>query len=132
MGTKQKRRIARLEREVAHSKRRLNNELDALKLGDPGECSTPIHFNDFMHAIGTLPSGRRPHNEMFELRVPAYADHIRDIETLRPIRAGASIMVCRAVSMRVPIGRESRHLQGWMLPARIVLIDDGCRRHVPA
>lgn len=105
-------------------------ELDLMKLGDPNAGATPILFNDFISLVCELPVDRHRGGDMYYLPVPPIDQGLTYRPEHRPLSPDRAKLGCRSISYRVPVGSSSQHMQGWMLPARIVLIDDGTRRNV--
>lgn len=99
----------------------LARKIHAIEEDQPHARAMPVPYNGFLHAMSAIPEGRFPEGQIYTIPVAALHEHDR-----------VSRIKCEAVSFRMPIGKETRHVQGWMLPSNIVVVDDGNRRHIVA
>ena len=148
MGSKQKRKLARMQREVAYAKRGASvfrdmytKSLDANGMlkeqirrmaSNPGLCQYPIitSYDSFLRALRQLPpTGRESRRPMSDLVIPyrdtpaLHASNM-DLDTMFVHDAGLKTIRLTTQSVVIPsLGKRYERTFGWALPAGLIIVD---------
>ena len=135
MGTKQKRKLARVVAELARTKKK---SIRAPKSSEPPRCvqnlsetggSYVVSYKSFLDAIQELPvTGRASRMPMFGVKVAVFSspDIIESPFDLGQDASDRCVKVIEFLPKRVVVpsfGPRNRNSFGWQIPSGIILVD---------